>query len=233
MVAGFVHGVLNTDNIVITGESFDYGPYRFLPTYDPGFTAAYFDETGLYAYGRQPHAVLWNLHRLGECLSLVAPAEPLREALAGFDQAFTASLAGAVLWRLALKPRSPDEDAELANLLFLFLKAASAPFEQAMFDWRHGMARRDKALAGPAAAFYRGEAFERFHEALAAYEPVPASTPSSYFEADRPVTLLYDEIEALWVPIAERDDWSLFEAKLAEIERVREAYEPTSNALSS
>ena len=61
--AGFVHGVLNTDNIVITGESFDYGPYRFLPNYDPGFTAAYFDETGLYAYGRQPNAVLWNLYR--------------------------------------------------------------------------------------------------------------------------------------------------------------------------
>ena len=46
MAAGFVHGVLNTDNINITGESFDYGPWRFLPTYDPAFTAAYFDETG-------------------------------------------------------------------------------------------------------------------------------------------------------------------------------------------
>ena len=47
--------------LCITGESFDYGPYRFLPNYDPGFTAAYFDEAGLYAYGRQPKAVLWNL----------------------------------------------------------------------------------------------------------------------------------------------------------------------------
>ena len=68
MVAGFVHGVLNTDNLNITGESFDYGPYRFLPIYEPGFTAAYFDETGLYAYGRQPEAVHWNLCRLAECL---------------------------------------------------------------------------------------------------------------------------------------------------------------------
>ena len=54
MAAGFVHGVLNTDNFNITGESFDYGPWRFLPHLDPGFTAAYFDETGRYAYGRQP-----------------------------------------------------------------------------------------------------------------------------------------------------------------------------------
>ena len=58
MAAGFVHGVLNTDNINVTGESFDYGPWRFLPVYDPAFTAAYFDHTGLYAFGRQPDALL-------------------------------------------------------------------------------------------------------------------------------------------------------------------------------
>ena len=68
MLAGFVHGVLNTDNINVTGESFDYGPWRFLPVLDPAFTAAYFDQTGLYAYGRQPDTLLWNLTRLAECL---------------------------------------------------------------------------------------------------------------------------------------------------------------------
>ena len=47
MAAGFVHGVLNTDNINITAESFDYGPYRFAPVFAPGFTAANFDEHGL------------------------------------------------------------------------------------------------------------------------------------------------------------------------------------------
>lgn len=67
MVAGFVHGVLNTDNINITGESFDYGPWRFLPVLEPGFTAAYFDHQGLYAYGRQPDTLLWNMTRLAEC----------------------------------------------------------------------------------------------------------------------------------------------------------------------
>ena len=66
MAAGFVHGVLNTDNVNVTGESFDYGPWRFLPTFDLGFTAAYFDHQGLYAYGRQPGTLLWNLIRLAE-----------------------------------------------------------------------------------------------------------------------------------------------------------------------
>ena len=64
MAAGFVHGVLNTDNINVTGESFDYGPWRFAPTWDPGFTAAYFDHPGLYAFGRQPEAIHWDVMQL-------------------------------------------------------------------------------------------------------------------------------------------------------------------------
>ncbi len=225
MAAGFVHGVLNTDNIVITGESFDYGPYRFLPDYDSGFTAAYFDETGLYAYGRQPNAVQWNLYRLAEALSLVAEVDPLKEALGRFEEAFSRSLGAQIVWRLGLVARSEAEDGALADTLFSFLKAASAPFEQAMFDWRGGGGRRSKALAGPGAAFYSGEAFESFQRALGQYEAAPSTAAAdAYFAAERPSTLLYDDIEALWAPIAERDDWSLFEAKLAEIERVREAH---------
>jgi len=54
MDGSFCHGVLNTDNMSITGESFDYGPYAFIPTYDRQFTAAYFDYFRRYSYGRQP-----------------------------------------------------------------------------------------------------------------------------------------------------------------------------------
>ncbi|MDD3800158.1 MAG: YdiU family protein, partial [Novosphingobium sp.] len=71
MVAGFVHGVLNTDNMNISGESFDYGPWRWLPQWDPRFTAAYFDHGGLYAFGRQPEAVLWNCGQLAVALRLL------------------------------------------------------------------------------------------------------------------------------------------------------------------
>ena len=72
LAAGFVHGVLNSDNINITGESFDYGPWRFTPDWDPEFTAAYFDHHGLYAFGRQPEAIHWDLAQLAGCLSLIA-----------------------------------------------------------------------------------------------------------------------------------------------------------------
>src|SRR5690606_26384981 len=88
MAAGFVHGVLNTDNLNVTGESFDYGPWRFLPTSDPSFTAAYFDETGLYAFGRQPEAVSWALAQLGGALTLVCPAAALEGELKRFGPAY-------------------------------------------------------------------------------------------------------------------------------------------------
>jgi uncharacterized protein YdiU (UPF0061 family) len=118
MAAGFVHGVLNTDNMNITGESFDYGPYRFLPRNDPNFVAAYFDQSGLYAFGRQPEAVFWNLQQLGGSLTLVSDREGLIEALNGFAGAYRAELTAAMLARLGLKSRSADEDLEFVNAAF-------------------------------------------------------------------------------------------------------------------
>src|SRR4051794_15342637 len=73
LTAGFVHGVLNSDNINITGERFDYGPWRFTPDRDPGFAPAYFDHYGLYSFARQPEAIHWDLAQLAGCLSLVVP----------------------------------------------------------------------------------------------------------------------------------------------------------------
>src|SRR5258707_3647092 len=110
MAAGFVHGVLNTDNMNVTGESFDYGPYRFLPHNDPNFTAAYFDHAGLYSFGRQPEAVFWNLQQLAGALSLVAETERLVEALNGFGAAYRSELTAAMLARLGVKSRGPEAD---------------------------------------------------------------------------------------------------------------------------
>ena len=101
MTAGFVHGVLNTDNINITGESFDYGPWRFAPAWNPDFTAAYFDHHGLYSFGRQPEALQWNVYQLAGALRLVASIEALKPALAA-DHARAGALCSSrrgELWR--------------------------------------------------------------------------------------------------------------------------------------
>lgn len=223
--AGFVHGVLNTDNTVVTGESFDYGPYRFLPHFDPRFTAAYFDQTGLFAFGRQPLSIKWNLARLGECLMLLVPIDGLETVLGGFDEAYNRFLRVAMLRRLGLQAGDGDADRAMIDALFRFLDATRMPFEAAMFDLFGGPARLTKALAGPRAAFYAAAEFTPLRSLLEAATPAPdAGLAHAYFDGDHPTTLLWDEIEALWAPIAERDDWSAFTTKLASIARVREAY---------
>jgi len=197
MAAGFVHGVLNTDNINITGESFDYGPWRFLPTYDPAFTAAYFDHNGLYAYGRQPQILLWNLTRLAECLLPLADKDALVTALEAFAPAFRAEHDAALLRRLGLSSAGPDQDAALSQAWWTALADSQAPFEQAFADWFGG-----QRPPGYSAAFDPVRAFRH---------------PASGASARAPATLLIDEVEALWAPIAERDDWSAFHRKIDEI----------------
>ena len=224
MVAGFVHGVLNTDNINVTGESFDYGPWRFLPTFDPGFTAAYFDHSGLYAYGRQPDTLLWNLTRLAECLLPLARQTDLETTLGVFVPAFRRELALAVAKRLGVASRGEPEDAALAQCAWNLLGTSQAPFEQVFFDWFGGTARAEQALTGPAGPFYTGEAFAVFRTALDGYEPARPDRLSHPYFAGAPCTMLVDEVERMWAPIAEADDWSAFTGKLENIAIMSDAY---------
>ena len=68
MLVGFIHGVMNTDNTSISGETIDYGPCAFMDQYDPATVFSSIDEQGRYAYANQPRIALWNLTRLAECL---------------------------------------------------------------------------------------------------------------------------------------------------------------------
>ena len=222
--AGFVHGVLNTDNINVTGESFDYGPYRFLPRYDPGFTAAYFDQTGLYAFGRQPTALHWNLERFAECLTFLCAEAPLVEALATFGPAFEEGLRAEVLRRLALKPRGFEEDGALVRQLYRFLAVSGVGYERFFFDWRGGLVSLRRAEASPERAAYATPEFEPLRATLAGYTASEDARLDHPYFAGEPCTLLIDEIERIWDAIAGADDWSLFEAKLRDIQRMGDAY---------
>jgi len=234
MAAGFVHGVLNTDNMNITGESFDYGPYRFLPRNDPNFVAAYFDHAGLYAFGRQPEAVFWNLQQLAACLVLVGEEDGLVEALNHFGPAYRAELAEAMLGRLGVTPKGENEDVDLVNAVFRALAEGGAEagakgskrlrWEPFFFDWFGGAASEARAMASERAELYRGEAFTAFRTALATYVPDrPERLEAAYFKAPEPQELLYDEIEAIWAAIADHDDWTPFKAKLDALDKVRDA----------
>ncbi len=227
MAAGFVHGVLNTDNMNINGESFDYGPYRFLPRNDPNFVAAYFDHSGLYSFGRQPEAVFWNLRQLAGALAEIAPVEDLVAPLNRFGDLYREALAGALVRRLGVEPAGPEADARLANAAFRALAEGGEAlrWEPFFFDWFGGEASEARALAGPRAGLYGGEAFGELRRLLATRAPDrPERLSHAMFQAVEPEELLYDEIEGLWEAIAVRDDWAPFEAKLARLEAAREAW---------
>jgi uncharacterized protein YdiU (UPF0061 family) len=226
MAAGFVHGVLNTDNMNINGESFDYGPYRFLPHNDPEFTAAYFDQTGLYAFGRQPAAVFWNLQQLAACLQPLAEADDLVTALNGFGPTYREALASAMVARLGVRSAGVEADAALASAAFAVLQdgGAALRWEPFFFDWFGGEASAARALEGARASIYQRSAGEAFRARLADHAPDRSERLlSPYFSGPDPEELLYDEIESIWSAIAERDDWGPFEAKLARLEQASAA----------
>ena len=224
MANGFVHGVMNTDNMNVTGETFDFGPYRFLPHSDPGFTAAYFDEQGRYSFGRQPSAALWNLQQLGGAFTLVADNDELSKAIGQFETAYREALRDKTFFKLGLETGTLDEDLALLQQLFSWMTATRVPWEQLFFDWFCGTASEQRASESPVAHLYADDAFTPIRESLMS-RPAVADVRllHPYFSQRSPETLLIDEIEHLWASIAEDDDWSLFHAKLDSIAQRRKA----------
>jgi uncharacterized protein YdiU (UPF0061 family) len=218
MMGGFVHGVLNSDNMNVTGESFDFGPYRFLPSYDPDFVAAYFDETGLYAFGRQPAIVFRNVRRLAEALTTIAPPEELSRALDAYEPALEAAVRRRFLARLSVSSLGEDEDRQLLGSAFDFLASTSLGYDQFFFDWAQGKASEARAAKSPDHEAYAGPAFHAFRSALWSHAPLdPRTLEHPYFSRARPCSLLIDEIERIWDFIAQNDDWAPLYAKIEDI----------------
>ncbi len=227
MAAGFVHGVLNSDNINITGESFDYGPWRFLPTLDLNFTAAYFDEQGLYAYGRQADSIYWDLYQLGGTLTDIADEQKIRDSLDAFPKLFRQAMRETLLNRLGVQSKDPKSDDVLLTAMNDFLIASAMPYEQLFFDWYGGEISKNRAAASPNLPHYSHESFSHFETALSAYSPMNAKAlDHAYFQASAPCTMLIDEVEDIWSHIDQRDDWSALYDKVKNIREMGDAFSP-------
>ncbi|MES2902560.1 MAG: YdiU family protein [Pseudomonadota bacterium] len=212
LAAGFVHGVLNSDNINITGESFDYGPWRFAPTWDESFVAAYFDHGGLYAFGRQPEAIHWDLAQLGGCLALVTEGPLLAAILDAWSARFEDSLVEALVRRLGIAPE-PERDRALVSAMLTALRRQDDTIDRFFFDWRGGRVPDggDPALA----------------KQLAGRSALAHALDHDYWQDADPCSMHIEEVEAIWAAIAERDDWGPFDLKIAAIRRMGAAHDVT------
>ncbi len=206
MAAGFVHGVLNTDNINVTGESFDYGPWRFTPKWNPRFTAAYFDEYGLYAFGRQAEALHWNLGQLAVSLRLICEAPPLIAALERFPALFQAALITKFLWRLGLRSAGEAKDRQLVEAAERAMITDDIDIDAFFHAHRSGREARQHPAS---------DAYLRFLEILSDYAAL-AKTQDDW--QNTPICSMHvDEVEDIWNAIAQRDDWTALHKKIADI----------------
>jgi serine/tyrosine/threonine adenylyltransferase len=136
MLLGFIHGVMNTDNTSISGETIDYGPCAFMEAYDPVKVFSSIDQNGRYAYGNQPRAMLWNLTRLAEALLPVMEHEAgngeaalasAKEALGAFGEQFEAAYIAGLRRKLGFFTER-DDDVALGQELLVLMAANQADF---------------------------------------------------------------------------------------------------------
>lgn len=117
---GFAHGVLNTDNMSILGETFDYGPFAFMDDFEPGLICNHSDHGGRYAFNRQPGIGLWNLNALAHAFSSLLEADTLRAVLSEYEPGLLGEFSRLIRGRLGLGGQE-DGDDELINQLFSLL----------------------------------------------------------------------------------------------------------------
>ena len=228
MSEGFCHAVLNTDNMSITGESFDYGPFAFIPTYQPNFTAAYFDHFGRYAYANQPAICHENLELLQAPLKrLIAPAE-MSAALEKYAVYYAEAYQQRMLNKLGFTDLEPSNATELLQLTLQFLHQSQVGYheffaqltQQFSLSWREQPAQilanfdrpdaDSQALLGPWRSHY--------HKLLASSAPSEVEHMVGRLQEHNPTTVpLRPLIEVAWDAIAQTDDWTPFNDLLVQI----------------
>ena len=228
MLVGFIHGVMNTDNCAISGETIDYGPCAFLDAYGPDTVFSSIDHAGRYRYGQQPRMAQWNLARLAETLlPLLAEDEKqaveiAQAALAEFAPRFNAGWLGGLGRKLGLaEPR--EGDTALAQALLDAMATGSADFT---LTFRH----LADALAGdpaPLYALFTGmadlDAWLPAWQARLAAEPMPVAERQALMAAVNPLVIPRNHLVEEALAAATAGDLAPFEALLAVLRRPFEA----------
>ncbi len=224
MHVGFVHGVMNTDNTTISGETIDYGPCAFVDAFDPATVFSSIDHGGRYAFGNQPHIVRWNLARLAEALlPHIDPDQDAAVAAAmvvidGFPDRFTAAWRAGMAAKLGLEdPRGGDDvliDAWLGLLQEQHADHTAA--HRALADAVRGDDRVLRSWLDDPAALDRW--LTPYRERLA-HDPRPPAAIADAMDAVNPVVIPRNHLVEEALAAATAGDLAPFEHLLAEVTR--------------
>jgi serine/tyrosine/threonine adenylyltransferase len=230
MAAGFCHAVLNTDNMSITGESFDYGPYAFIPTYDPYFTAAYFDYYRRYCYSHQPSICKLNLEMLQEPLKAIIDPADLEAGIANFNEYYHVKYRSLMLKKLGFEELSDPEADELLNLTIKFLQDSQIGYHEFFYEmartfspkWRDEpalvMSTSDIVPASGTSPTF-DEWCVLYHKILNYFDLDHLDIISQTLTNQNPQTaLLRPVIESAWEPIFQEDNWQPFDELVKKIQ---------------
>ncbi|MEM9266323.1 MAG: YdiU family protein [Cyanobacteria bacterium P01_F01_bin.13] len=230
MSVGFCHAVLNTDNMSITGESFDYGPYAFMDEFNPRFTAAYFDYMGRYSYGNQPRVCEWNLRMLQKPLGLIMAAEDLETGLSAYRGHHYIAYKQRMLAKLGFESLLPELGDELLRLTLELLENTRVSYHdffsqltgQFSAEWCEGPEQILKATAdnSDSEATTLLKAWQlHYHTCLTTLSAAEIAQVAQCLRQNNPViVLLRPEIEAIWEPIVAEDNWQPFYNLLVKIQ---------------
>ena len=231
MSVGFCHGVLNTDNMSITGESFDYGPYAFMDQYNPRFTAAYFDYFGRYSYGAQPQICRWNLEMLQPPLKAFISLADMEAGLSQYEDHYQTTYRQRMLHKLGFDNLPLDLAKHLVKLTIQLLEETVVSYHdfflqlslQFSREWRSHPDQIFSAtfiVSDPGAAALLDQWRHFYHRCLNSAPEAAMERIAQRLHQSNPVTvLLRPEIEAIWEPIMVEDNWTPFHDLLKRIQQ--------------
>jgi len=219
MSVGFVHGVMNTDNMSLLSETIDYGPYGWLEKYDPQWTPNTTDAEGRrYSYGNQPAIAQWNLSRLGNALyPLINDVEPLQASLNAYNRDFHGHWQRLLAAKLGLPFEALASQPEFAPALLQMLEALAMDFNL-FFDALTRIAIQQEDVTTPestaavlACSYSESPDVTVLQDWLKHYQTLIAANPISERElamrAANPVFILRNHLVQDVIEAAENDDY--------------------------
>ena len=227
MSAGFVHGVLNTDNMSISGESFDYGPYAFLETFEPSFTAAYFDSGSRYCYRNQPAICKLNLEMLQQPLAMVMSETDLESGLAQFDHCYVSTYEQLMLQRLGFDGMFEPIAEELLTATIGLLEDSEIFYQDFFIELTRGFNASWRDNAGlilenaPFIAQVTSDWQQLYQACLQKLSEAELELVSDRLKQYNPdFSLIRPVIESVWQPIDRADNWQPFNDLVKQIQTV-------------